>query len=124
MGFNSGFKGLTKNRPCQDWDPHRLLFSEHHVYLPEKRRLVLEFGHGPPSISEIKNKCSVTTPMRFVTSLVLTLVLTFSHLTLKLLVLIEDYSGSKFHINIFTEMLQMIETFLSNCSLAVKIIVQ
>jgi len=79
---------------------------------------VLEFGHGPPSISEIKNKCRLTSPMRFVTSLGLT----FPHLTLKVLVLIEDYRGSKFHINIYTEMLQMIETFFSKCDLAVKLL--
>ena len=124
MGFNSGFKALTKNHPCQDWGPRRLLFSGHWVCLPEKRRLVLEFGHGPPSISEIKNKCRLTTPMRFVTSLVLTLVLAFSHLTLKLLVLIEDYIVSKFHTNVYTEMLQMIGSSFSKCSLGSKITVQ
>jgi hypothetical protein len=75
---------------------------------------------GPPSISNINNKCMLTIPMRIVTSLGLT----FPHLTLKLLVLIEDYGGRTFHINIYAEMLQMIETSFSNCSLSVKMFVQ
>jgi len=58
--------------------------------------------------------------MMFVTSLVLT----FSRLTLKLLVLIEDYSVSKFHTNVYTEMLQMIGSSFSKCSLGSKITVQ
>jgi hypothetical protein len=58
--------------------------------------------------------------MRYMTSIELTI----PYITLKLLVLIEDYIISKFYINVYTDMLQMIETSFSNYSLARKIIVQ
>jgi hypothetical protein len=58
--------------------------------------------------------------MRFMTSIGLTI----PYITLKILVLIEDYIISKFYINVYTDMLQMIEASFSNCSLVRKIIVQ
>jgi len=58
--------------------------------------------------------------MKFVTSLVLTL----PYITLNFLILFEDYCVSKFHLNVYTEMLQMMGTFFSNCRLAGKIIGQ
>ena len=62
----------------------------------------------------------IRTPMSFVTSLELI----FPYLTLKISLLIEDYGVSNFQIKVYTEMLQMVETSFSKCSLAGKIIVQ
>jgi len=56
--------------------------------------------------------------MRFMTSIGLTV----TYITLKILVLFEDYSVSKFEINIY-RVAAMVETSFSKCSLARKIIV-
>jgi len=51
----------------------------------------------------------IRTPMSFVTSLELI----FPYLTLKILLLIEDYGVSNFQIKVYTEMLEMVETSFS-----------
>ena len=65
-------------------------------------------------------RLSTRTPMRFV----MVLELAFPYLTLKLLLLMEDYGVRNFQINVCTQMLKMLETSFSNYSLAGKIIVQ
>ena len=89
---------FSRSHPYHFRGSRDLLLNRSWVYFSEIRRWDLEFDHWPPSSADVKAKWRHVILQILLCAFVTSIGVTFSYLTSKCLVLIEDYSVSKFHV--------------------------